>query len=134
MADDEHLAYGDYPGHVEDGIEGERGFVGDTFRKLKKNEGLSTFFSKVHETVHGIGNELGGRIAGKPSDPAQQGQGQYSSASTTSQHRYGSFADQRGGSDVKWYVDGCGYMWAVSVAIERARESIWILDCMCYRE
>ena len=30
--------------------------------------------------------------------------------------------------DAKWFVDGCGYMWAVSVAIEEARESIWILD------
>jgi phospholipase D1/2 len=25
-------------------------------------------------------------------------------------------------------VDGCSYMWAVSMAIEEARESIWILD------
>jgi hypothetical protein len=26
-------------------------------------------------------------------------------------------------------VDGCGYMWAVSRALEQARETIWILDC-----
>ena len=29
---------------------------------------------------------------------------------------------------MKWYVDACGYMWAVSKALETARESIWILD------
>lgn len=44
-------------------------------------------------------------------------------------NRFNSFAPIRHtGNDAKWYVDGCGYMWAVSVAIEEARESIWILD------
>ena len=46
----------------------------------------------------------------------------------TSNNRYQSFAPPRQGNDAKWYVDGCSYMWAVSVAIEEARESIWILD------
>ncbi|KAI9828785.1 MAG: hypothetical protein M1832_001890 [Thelocarpon impressellum] len=43
-------------------------------------------------------------------------------------HRYRSFAPDQGGNDVKWYVDGCTYMWAVSRALETAQESIWILD------
>ena len=43
-------------------------------------------------------------------------------------NRFLSFAPPRTGNDVKWFVDGCGYMWAVSVAIEEAKESIWILD------
>ncbi|RDL38671.1 putative phospholipase D1 [Venustampulla echinocandica] len=43
-------------------------------------------------------------------------------------NRFHSFAPPRTGNDAKWFVDGCGYMWAVSVAIEEARESIWILD------
>ncbi|KAF2863254.1 phospholipase D/nuclease [Piedraia hortae CBS 480.64] len=43
-------------------------------------------------------------------------------------HRFQSFAPQRAGNEVKWYVDGCSYMYAVSVALEQARESIWILD------
>ena len=43
-------------------------------------------------------------------------------------HRYQSFAPQREGNDAKWYVDGCSYMWAVSVALENARDTIWILD------
>lgn len=45
------------------------------------------------------------------------------------QARYGSFAPERNHNDAKWYVDGCNYMWAVSRALEGARESIWILDC-----
>ncbi|KAE8446217.1 hypothetical protein EG329_012442 [Mollisiaceae sp. DMI_Dod_QoI] len=43
-------------------------------------------------------------------------------------NRFHSFAPPRTGNDAKWFVDGCGYFWAVSVAIEEARESIWILD------
>lgn len=43
--------------------------------------------------------------------------------------RFGSFAPPRQGNDVKWYVDGCSYFYAVSRAFENAKESIWILDC-----
>ncbi|KAL0933156.1 phospholipase d active site motif protein [Colletotrichum truncatum] len=43
------------------------------------------------------------------------------------ENRYQSFAPQTTGH-AKWYVDGCSYFWAVSEAIEQARESIYILD------
>ncbi|WYZ46353.1 hypothetical protein EsH8_IX_000578 [Colletotrichum jinshuiense] len=43
------------------------------------------------------------------------------------ENRYQSFAPQSSGN-AKWYVDGCSYFWAVSEAIEQARESIYILD------
>ena len=46
----------------------------------------------------------------------------------TRDNRFHSFAPPRNGNDAKWFVDGCGYFWAVSVAIEQATESIWILD------
>ena len=46
-----------------------------------------------------------------------------------SENRFDSFAAPRENNDIKWFVDGCGYMWAVSKALENARESIWILDC-----
>ena len=46
----------------------------------------------------------------------------------TRDSRFHSFAPPRTGNDAKWFVDGCGYMWAVSVALEEAKESIWILD------
>jgi phospholipase D1/2 len=46
----------------------------------------------------------------------------------TRDNRFHSFAPPRNGNDVKWFVDGCGYFWAVSIAIEQAKESIWILD------
>jgi phospholipase D1/2 len=43
-------------------------------------------------------------------------------------HRYDSFAPERDGNDIKWYVDGRDYFWAVSVALERAKETIYIED------
>lgn len=35
------------------------------------------------------------------------------------------------GNNVKFHVAGCAYFWAVSEAIENAKESIWIQGCKC---
>ncbi|KFZ24526.1 hypothetical protein V502_00992, partial [Pseudogymnoascus sp. VKM F-4520 (FW-2644)] len=43
-------------------------------------------------------------------------------------HPFQSFAPERPGNDVKWYVDGRDYYWAVSIALERAKETIYIED------
>ncbi|CAG8984041.1 hypothetical protein HYALB_00002982 [Hymenoscyphus albidus] len=43
-------------------------------------------------------------------------------------HRFKSFAPERPGNNIKWYVDGRDYFWAVSVALERATETIYICD------
>lgn len=43
-------------------------------------------------------------------------------------HRFNSFAPERHGNDIKWYVDGRDYFWAVSVALDRAKETIYIAD------
>lgn len=43
-------------------------------------------------------------------------------------HRFKSFAPVREGNKVKWYVDALDYLWAVSVALEKARETIYIAD------
>ena len=93
----------------------------------------SSLFNKIHGVVHGVGSELNQRLSGRERPFVTLGQTGQSTTGigtqATPQNRYGSFATQRYGNDAKWYVDGCGYMWAVSVAIEQARESIWILDC-----
>lgn len=36
-------------------------------------------------------------------------------------NRFGSFAPESSG-DVKWYVDGASYFWAVSIALERKQQ------------
>lgn len=43
-------------------------------------------------------------------------------------HRFDSFAPERENNDIKWYVDGRDYFHAVSVALERAKETIYIED------
>ncbi|KAL8382230.1 hypothetical protein RB595_006152 [Gaeumannomyces hyphopodioides] len=43
-------------------------------------------------------------------------------------HRFKSFFPEREGNLVKWYVDGRDYCWAVSVALENAKETIYIAD------
>ncbi|KAJ5364890.1 uncharacterized protein N7496_010603 [Penicillium cataractarum] len=43
-------------------------------------------------------------------------------------HRYQSFAPIQEGNRVKWYVDALDYMWAVSEALEKATETIYIAD------
>ncbi|GAB7359169.1 hypothetical protein MBLNU230_g5236t1 [Neophaeotheca triangularis] len=43
-------------------------------------------------------------------------------------HRFQSFAPERAGNRIKWYIDGRDYFWAVSVALENAKESIYIED------
>lgn len=45
-----------------------------------------------------------------------------------SEHRFESFAPERDGNDIKWYVDGRDYFHAVSVALEQAKEVIYIED------
>lgn len=87
----------------------------------------SSIFDKLHGAVHGLGAEVKDRLTGRTS-PIPTG-AQLGPTQDAALHRYGSFARPKGANDVKWYVDGCGYMWAVSRALEQARESIWILDC-----
>ena len=43
-------------------------------------------------------------------------------------HRFQSFAPERDGNRIKWYIDGRDYFHAVSVALERAKETIYIAD------
>ncbi|KAJ4422919.1 hypothetical protein N0V82_002446 [Gnomoniopsis sp. IMI 355080] len=44
------------------------------------------------------------------------------------QHRFESFFPERDGNLIKWYVDGRDYFWAVSEALEKAKEIIYIED------
>lgn len=157
---DEALSYGQYHGDPAEvapeeennggAIDGERGIVGDTYRKLrgkyqqqdqgdgsggsKPSGGLGSFiFHKLHDAVNEIGAKLDPNIAAAAGAAAQShthtGAQNSDGMHDNQQHRYGSFAAQRAGNDAKWYVDGCGYMWAVSTALEQATTSIWILDC-----
>ncbi|KAH9867037.1 hypothetical protein IAQ61_007628 [Plenodomus lingam] len=150
---DDDLAYGDY--NEQEGRQGDRGLIGDMGRRFfgggrkedsqqqqsSSSGGGMSFFKKVHDPLHDFVSDLKDAISGKDDDkPAQgsnlqQAQSQQDGQAAAQpgpdyhqQHRYLSFAPERHGNETKWYVDGCSYMFAVSVALERARESIWILD------
>ncbi|KAM0432766.1 hypothetical protein ACHAPT_004468 [Fusarium lateritium] len=96
------------------------------------------FFKKVGEHVEGLSQQVENAFGGKeePQKQQQQQQQQHSqpydaeSHNVDAQHannRYQSFAPESSGN-AKWYVDGASYFWAVSQAIEQARENIYILD------
>lgn len=149
---DDDLAYGDYRGQDQGQQgDGERGFIGDMGKRFfgggsqpqaqpqaqqSSSSGGGLFsFDTLHKAVHGLGSEIKERITAQPEQSQQSGyagqqpgQGPQPGQEYHSEHRFSSFAPERHGNDIKWYVDGCSYFWAVSVALERARESIWILD------
>ena len=154
--EDDPLAYGDLPrssdrksqneAEFDEGAEGERGLIGDTYRKVRDkympqpdsssqsnpSGGLGSFlFGKLKQTVQEITSEFDQKLGetGPKHSHTHAGAQCDDGTHDTTQHRYGSFAAQRTGNDAKWYVDGCSYMWAVSIALEQATESVWILDC-----
>ncbi|KAJ5239252.1 hypothetical protein N7468_003871 [Penicillium chermesinum] len=91
--------------------------------KPPKEDKLAGFLNKIQGTVAEFGSEFATKI-GTTIDP--QAYAEYGPHKPNT--RFGSFAPPREHNDVKWYVDGCSYFWAVSRALENARESIWILD------
>ena len=94
--------------------------------------GGSFLFGKLSDAIHDIGSEFKTKLSGPSeihSHTHQSGHcapGYHDGQLT---NRFLSFAPERQANDAKWYVDACGYMWAVSVALESAKESVWILDC-----
>ncbi|KAF2817639.1 phospholipase D/nuclease [Mytilinidion resinicola] len=94
--------------------------------------GMSFVFDKLHSSIHAIGKEVKNRMSAPGDSHSHTHEAGVCSEGTHDEHqdhRFLSFAPQRAiGNDIKWYVDACGYMWAVSIALERAKESIWILD------
>ncbi|KAK5122151.1 hypothetical protein LTR85_004397 [Meristemomyces frigidus] len=99
---------------------------------------MSFLFDKVKDAVHDVEGKIKGSdhgqtkphvdVPGHHTHLHTHHSGVCSDGDTHHQHRFQSFAPQREGNDAKWYVDGCGYMWAVAEALEKARETIWILD------
>ncbi|MCJ1376949.1 hypothetical protein MMC17_000039 [Xylographa soralifera] len=125
MAHEDPLAYGELPGGEE-----SRDASGSSSAKTSGKQGgmFSSFLDKVQQTAQELGSDLanvfsGGGIHSHTHVGANCADGMHKTV-----HRFDSFAGERDSNDVKWYVDGCGYMWAVSIALEQAKESIWILD------
>jgi phospholipase D1/2 len=146
--DDDHLAYGDYHGSPEKSSP-RRNFFEDVAHRIrgapvaeqsssgsvpegssspKQPSGMAGFLGKIQN----IGTGIKAKISSwedRHSHTHASGECADDIHGAHHANRFTSFAPVRDGNDVKWYVDGCGYFWAVSLALEQAKESIWILDC-----
>lgn len=96
--------------------------------------------NQLHDPLHNLVTDIKNTISGKEGSQQQASGGsqgyqqqnvqtqQQSAQGGQGQNRFLSFAPERTGNSAKWYVDGCSYMYAVSLALERAQHTVWILD------
>ncbi|KAI5806943.1 hypothetical protein EDC01DRAFT_637597 [Geopyxis carbonaria] len=91
----------------------------------KSSSVLNTFTTGLNSALHGYARNLFPATS-TFSHNTESSNGEDDGPRTG--YRYDSFAPPRGGNGIKWYVDGKDYMYAVSVALENAQRSIWILD------
>lgn len=96
---------------------------------------MSRFFEEAKSAIEGLVHGVEGEISniadlsnGEKHSHTHVGEACHALHIHGYENRFGSFAPPRNGHDIKWHIDGCAYMWAVSVALEEAQESIWILD------
>ncbi|GAA93975.1 uncharacterized protein L969DRAFT_322779 [Mixia osmundae IAM 14324] len=97
-------------------------------------------FSKLRDRARDITSDIGqdfGRLTTAASyafnpdhrhDEAHEKEADRKQAEICASHRFNSFAAQRQNNNVKWFVDGKNYFWALSEILEEAKESIMILD------
>ncbi|KAI8958706.1 phospholipase D/nuclease [Daldinia sp. FL1419] len=85
---------------------------------------MDRFLQKAEDAF----NDVKDALKGAHEEQAQEeNEGIVEQNTIDTNHRFQSFSPQTTGS-VKWYVDGASYFHAVSLALEEARESIYILD------
>ncbi|KAI1793724.1 phospholipase D/nuclease [Ganoderma leucocontextum] len=97
---------------------------------------MASFFNKIENLAEkvpeGIGHARAMAIGllnpDRRHDDPEEKRADMIRAEIMSDHRFHSFANQRSHNFVKWHIDGHDYMWAVSELLERAKESIFILD------
>lgn len=98
-----------------------------------------SFFKKVGATFDAVGAQFestyqSAQSAFKPKEEEKHShshQGEECNHLHPDEHtenRFHSFAPESSGN-VKWYVDGCTYFWAVSEAIERMAQSYLTIPC-----
>jgi hypothetical protein len=111
--------------------ESETTFISDIPTEQAPTQGgsvLDSFTKGLSEALHGYARNIFPATS-TYSNSATGAGWQPAAPEATTGNRFESFAPVRNGNAAKWYVDGKDYMYAVSVALENARETIWILDC-----
>ncbi|TDZ36575.1 Phospholipase D1 [Colletotrichum trifolii] len=101
------------------------------FRELEeKLEGTHLHDAKVHlvHKKHQIGKFANLFNANHRHDEEHEKATDEKRAKIGEQHRFQSYFPEHDGNLIKWYVDGRNYFWAVSEALEKAQETIYIAD------
>lgn len=106
---------------------GEGGVMGKLRESLNKTKlhDARVKFEHVKNEVGKLGNIFN---PNHRHDEHREQQTDAKRAAISESHRFNSFAPERDGNRVKWYIDGRDYYHAVSIALERAKETIYIED------
>lgn len=97
-------------------------------REKLKNTHLNDFEVGIDHLKHRIGKFENVINPNHRHDEEHEQKTDAKRTATAEGHRFQSFAPERSGNCIKWYIDGRDYFHAVSVALEKAKETIYIAD------
>lgn len=114
---------------VKDKVENKAGRLGDALKSLEL-PGSPLYHIKAHivHVKHKIGKFFNILNPNHRHDEPHELETDRKRTEIAQSHQFHSFAPVREGNKIKWYVDARDYLWAVSVALENAKESIYIAD------
>jgi len=104
-----------------------KGFMGKLRNKLKDTHLYDVKVGAIH-LKHRVGKFQNLINTNHRHDEEHEQRTDAKRTAIAEEHRFQSFAPGRDGNNVKWYIDGRDYFHAVSVALERAKESIYLAD------
>jgi len=104
-----------------------KGFMGKLRNKLKDTHLYDVKVGAIH-LKHRVGKFQNLINSNHRHDEEHEQRTDAKRTAIAEEHRFQSFAPGRDGNNVKWYIDGRDYFHAVSVALELAKESIYLAD------
>lgn len=104
-----------------------KGFMGKLRNKLKDTHLYDAKVGAIH-LKHRIGKFQNLINTNHRHDEEHEQKTDAKRTAIAEEHRFQSFAPERDGNEIKWYIDGRDYFHAVSVALERAKEVIYLAD------
>ncbi|PLB46136.1 putative phospholipase PldA [Aspergillus steynii IBT 23096] len=100
----------------------------DKFSSLEEHFKETHIKEEAHHFKHKVGKFFNIVNPNHRHDEEHEQETDRKRSAVAESHRFGSFAPIRENNRVKWYVDALDYLWAVSIALEQAKEVIYIED------
>ncbi|GAB1194296.1 hypothetical protein APSETT444_003540 [Aspergillus pseudonomiae] len=100
----------------------------DKFKEKLQSLEDANIVEEAHHVKHKVGKFFNIVNPNHRHDEAHEQETDRKRTAIAESHRFESFAPIREGNKVKWYVDALDYLWAVSIALENAKEVIYIED------